>query len=87
MFKYGRRHYAKDGNKMKFTINKVTHVRKAYDENDKCVAVFGFVQDLLDCGILEYAAKGTEHKVVVVYTDYSLKEYDTIEEAKQALSK
>lgn len=72
---------------MKFTINKVTHIRKAYDENDKCVAVFGFVQDLLDCNILLDAPKGTEYNVVVVFTDYSVKEFETIEEAKQALSR
>ena len=31
---------------MKFTVNKKTNVRKAFNENGKCVAVFGAATDL-----------------------------------------
>lgn len=51
---------------MKFTIGKTTNVRKAYNDNNRLLAVFGVAKDLLKADILLEVAQGCEENIVVV---------------------
>ena len=71
---------------MKFTINKKTNVRKAFNENGECVAVFGVAGDLLKASILLKVERGCENNIVIVHSDFSVTEHTTIENAKDYLN-
>ena len=71
---------------MKFTLNKTTNVRKAFNEEGKIVAVFGIAEDLLKANVLLEVAQGCEQNIVVVQApDYRITEHETIEDAKTFL--
>jgi hypothetical protein len=72
---------------MKFTVNETTKVRKAFNDDKKCVAVFGVAADLLNANVLLEASQGCENKVVVIQApDWRMFEFDTIEQAKKFLN-
>lgn len=68
---------------MKFTINKQTNVRKAFNENGKCVAIFGVASDLFKANILQVVERGFEQNVIVIqFPDWRVTEHANIEKAK-----
>lgn len=68
---------------MKFTINKQTNVRKAFNENGKCVAIFGVASDLFKAHILQVVERGFEQNVIVIqFPDWRVTEHQSIEKAK-----
>ena len=72
---------------MKFTINRNTNVRKAFNDDGKCVAVFGVAADLLKANILLEVQKGYEQNIVVIQApDWRITEHDSIEQAKNFLN-
>lgn len=72
---------------MKFTINKQTNVRKAFNENGKCVAVFGVAADLLKANLLLEVAQGCEQNIIVIQApDWRITEHESIEQAKNFLN-
>lgn len=71
---------------MKFTINKTTNVRKAFNDDGKCVAVFGVAADLLKANFLLEVQKGFEHNIIVVKAySFEITEHSSIEAAKNFL--
>lgn len=69
---------------MKFTINKRTNIRKAFDDNGNCVAVFGVAADLLKAEALLEVAEGCEQNIIVVQApDWQITEHESIEKAKE----
>lgn len=72
---------------MKFTINKQTNIRKAFNDNGKCIAVFGTADDLLKANILLEVAQGCGQNIVVVQIpDGHLTEHSTVEKAKEYIN-
>lgn len=72
---------------MKFTINKATNVRKAFNEVGKCIAVFGVASDLLKANVLLEVAQGCEQNIVVIQApDWRITEHESIESAKAFLN-
>lgn len=72
---------------MKFTINRNTNVRKAFNDDGKCVAVFGVAVDLLKANMLLEVQKGYEQNIVVIQApDWRITEHDSIEQAKNFLN-
>jgi hypothetical protein len=72
---------------MKFTVNENTKVRKAFNDDKKCIAVFGVAADLLKANVLLEVNQGCENKIVVIQApDWRITEFDTIEQAKHFLN-
>lgn len=71
---------------IKFTINKQNGVRKAFDENEKCIAVFGMADDLGLANILSKVPCGCEQHIVCIESrNYRITEHATVENAKEYL--
>lgn len=74
---------------MVFKINKKTGLRKAYrnEGDNSAVAIYGKVYDLKAIGVLDYAAEGTDEKVLVLIApNYYMYECNTIAEAKDYIN-
>lgn len=72
---------------MRFTVNRNMNVRKAFNDDGKCVAVFGTAADLLKANILLEVQKGCEQNIVVIQSpDWRITEHDSIEQAKNFLN-
>ena len=52
---------------MKFTVDKQTNVRKAFNRAGKCVAIYGVAADLLKADVLYKVEKGYEQSIAIVH--------------------
>jgi hypothetical protein len=69
---------------IKFTVNKQNGVRKAFDENEKCIALFGTASDLRKVDILNaFPCNCEQHIVCIEARNCRITEHATVETAKE----